>query len=267
MQTDLRIIHRLHELLAVQPPLVHDADTAVRLIAPRILKGISLSLNTSVGTPIGVRPTPTTDFTRPPDAVAAVSVDQLPRVLLADPGRSTLRALSPALLDDAGYRLVHARSVPEIYDSITAGMAGDLALINVRFHADSPGVIRALRDVGWARVIALTTVQNPVSMVVDAIKAGASGVLKIANIVPQITSPAVLLTMRELQVVRLVADGRSNKEIASRLSISALTVKNHLARIGRKMGAGDRAHIVALACRSGMIIDPDGSPYGVGSEN
>ena len=54
-------------------------------------------------------------------------------------------------------------------------------------------------------------------------------------------------------MVRLVADGWSNKAIASQLSLSALTVKNHLARIGRKFGVGDRAHIVAIACRGGVI--------------
>jgi len=42
------------------------------------------------------------------------------------------------------------------------------------------------------------------------------------------------LTSRELQIVRLVADGRINKAIGIHLSLSALTVKNHLARIGRK---------------------------------
>ena len=51
----------------------------------------------------------------------------------------------------------------------------------------------------------------------------------------------------------MVADGWSNKAIASQLSLSALTVKNHLARIGRKFGVGDRAHIVAIACRGGVI--------------
>jgi DNA-binding NarL/FixJ family response regulator len=50
-----------------------------------------------------------------------------------------------------------------------------------------------------------------------------------------------------------VADGRSNKEIATVMSLSALTVKNHLARIGRKLGTGDRAQIVAMACRDGVI--------------
>jgi DNA-binding CsgD family transcriptional regulator len=54
-------------------------------------------------------------------------------------------------------------------------------------------------------------------------------------------------------VIRLVADGRSNKWIGEQLSLSALTVKSHLARIGRKLGTGDRAHMVALAMRAGVI--------------
>ena len=148
---------------------------------------------------------------------------------------------------------------------LASGITGDLALVSLRFQMDSPGLIGVLRDCGWARVIALTTLQIPVSTVVDAIKQGASGVLRVIDCEPHRVLPAALLTLRELQVVRLVADGRSNKAIAVRLAISALTVKNHLARIGKKMGAGDRAQIVAIACRSGMIIDPDGSLYGVGA--
>ena len=61
------------------------------------------------------------------------------------------------------------------------------------------------------------------------------------------------LTRREIQVITQVAGGCSNKEIGTRLSLSALTVKNHLARIGRKLGTGDRAQLVALACRAGII--------------
>ena len=54
-------------------------------------------------------------------------------------------------------------------------------------------------------------------------------------------------------MLTLVADGYSNKDVGARMSLSALTVKNHLARIGRKLGAGDRAELVALACRAGII--------------
>jgi len=61
------------------------------------------------------------------------------------------------------------------------------------------------------------------------------------------------LSAREVEVLRLVADGRSNKEIGEELSLSAITVKSHLSRIGRKLGAGDRAQMVALAMRAGVI--------------
>jgi DNA-binding NarL/FixJ family response regulator len=58
---------------------------------------------------------------------------------------------------------------------------------------------------------------------------------------------------REVEVIRLVADGQSNKQIGEALSLSALTVKSHLARIARKLGTGDRAEMVALAMRAGVI--------------
>jgi DNA-binding NarL/FixJ family response regulator len=61
------------------------------------------------------------------------------------------------------------------------------------------------------------------------------------------------LSGREIEVLRLVADGRSNKAIGQAMGLSALTVKSHLARIARKLGTGDRAGMVAVAMRSGII--------------
>src|SRR5206468_4164931 len=61
------------------------------------------------------------------------------------------------------------------------------------------------------------------------------------------------LSGREVEVLKLVADGRSNKEIGETLGLSALTVKSHLARIARKLGTGDRAEMVAMAMRAGVI--------------
>jgi DNA-binding NarL/FixJ family response regulator len=61
------------------------------------------------------------------------------------------------------------------------------------------------------------------------------------------------LSARERDVLRLVADGCTNKEIGEKVDLSALTVKSHLARIARKLGTGDRAHMVALGIRSGVI--------------
>lgn len=49
------------------------------------------------------------------------------------------------------------------------------------------------------------------------------------------------LSGREVEVLRLVAEGQSNKAIGVAMGLSALTVKSHLARIARKLGTGDRA--------------------------
>ena len=61
------------------------------------------------------------------------------------------------------------------------------------------------------------------------------------------------LSAREVEVLRRVADGGSNKEIGDERSLSALTVKSHLVRIGRKLGTGDRAEMVAHAMRAGLV--------------
>jgi len=63
-------------------------------------------------------------------------------------------------------------------------------------------------------------------------------------------------TPREMQVVRLVARGRTNPEIATELDLAPATVKTHLARIGVKFGTGDRAGIVGTAIRRGYLRVP-----------
>ena len=61
------------------------------------------------------------------------------------------------------------------------------------------------------------------------------------------------LSEREIEVLRRVADGRSNREIGTELGLSALTVKSHLARISRKLGTGDRAQLVAISIRADLL--------------
>lgn len=61
------------------------------------------------------------------------------------------------------------------------------------------------------------------------------------------------LSDREVEVLRHVAAGRSNRAIGDAMGLSALTVKSHLARIARKLGTGDRAGMVATALRAHAI--------------
>lgn len=61
------------------------------------------------------------------------------------------------------------------------------------------------------------------------------------------------LTAREREVLRLVSEGNSNKEIAVRLTITERTVKYHVASIFNKLGADNRAQAVAVAARQGLL--------------
>ncbi len=62
------------------------------------------------------------------------------------------------------------------------------------------------------------------------------------------------LSRREREVLTLVAEGHSNREIAGQLHISENTVKNHVRRIMEKLGASSRTEAVALAARGGLLV-------------
>jgi DNA-binding NarL/FixJ family response regulator len=65
------------------------------------------------------------------------------------------------------------------------------------------------------------------------------------------------LTARELEVLRHVARGDNNREIADALHVSPLTAKTHVSRILMKLGARDRVQLVVTAYQSGLV-DPRG---------
>jgi DNA-binding NarL/FixJ family response regulator len=127
-----------------------------------------------------------------------------------------------------------------------------------------------------ARIIVLTTYSGDVQAL-RAIKAGAVGyMLKsmvrkdlldtiravhqgLRRIPPEIASEIVehvssdALTERELQVLRQIAAGNANKQIATQLGISDETVKGHVKNILAKLGANDRTHAAMIALKRGII--------------
>ena len=80
--------------------------------------------------------------------------------------------------------------------------------------------------------------------------------------IEDITTP---LTSKEVQILNHIAEGNTNKRIASLLGISEQTIKNHVSAILRKLNANDRAHAVFLALRNGWIsieVDNNGKHQG-----
>ena len=66
-------------------------------------------------------------------------------------------------------------------------------------------------------------------------------------------SPGAALSARELEVLRLVARGLSNKEIAAELGITTHTVKYHLAALLEKLGVRSRTEAVSFGVRNGLV--------------
>jgi DNA-binding NarL/FixJ family response regulator len=154
----------------------------------------------------------------------------------------------------------------------------DITLMDLRMpKVDGIAAIASIHEhFPEARIIVLTTSAGDVQAV-RAFKAGAVGYL-LKNLLrtelvetirsvhkghkrippevaQQIAEHAAddSITTRELEVLRLVAKGNSNKLIASDLNISEHTVKNHLKSILSKLNASDRTHAVMIALQRGFL--------------
>jgi DNA-binding CsgD family transcriptional regulator len=124
-----------------------------------------------------------------------------------------------------------------------------------------PDELRGLRALGWRRVVVVAPRSEAVRV---AIASGArSCVVPPLQPTPMSVAPPRpsrssmgspdALSEREVQVLQGVAEGLTNKQIGEELHLSALTVKSHLARIARKLGTGDRAEMVAIGIRQGLV--------------
>lgn len=166
-------------------------------------------------------------------------------------------------------RLLGARDVIEAASGAEARVRGhhdgqrDLVVIEGGL-SDGPALplLSELRQLGWRRVVLLTVRDDPYA-VRAAINAGVRCYVVTPEDDPAATAPVARLrprggspdelSAREVEVLQLVSEGRSNKDIGDALGLSALTVKSHLARIARKVGTGDRAEMVAHAMRAGLV--------------
>jgi DNA-binding NarL/FixJ family response regulator len=179
-------------------------------------------------------------------------------------------------LAGAGYGpVLHAAPADLATAAVRAG-PGDLAVVECGQPAAGAGcspAVAALRTAGWRHIVVIGSDARP-SSVVGALTTGAGAFLVSADPEPAARPAAAgtaaagprrpwtvvdaagreqLLTLREIQVVELAAEGLGNVEIGREMGLSALTVKSHLARMTRRLGARDRAHLVLLALRAGVL--------------
>ena len=137
-------------------------------------------------------------------------------------------------------------------------------------------MIKIREEFPSARIIVLTTYQGDIQAL-RAIRAGAAGYLlksmvrkELAGTIRSVHAgkrhiPAEIaaelaahvaddaLSPREIEVLRLVAMGNSNKQIAGQLTIVEETVKAHISNILSKLGANDRTHAVTIATTRGFL--------------
>lgn len=207
------------------------------------------------------------------------------RVLLADDQRVVREGLGTLLGLLDGIELVGTAADGEEAVALAAEHDPDVVLMDLRMpRVDGVEAIRRLAARGERpRAIALTTYADDAS-VLGALRAGARGYLTkdagaeqiraavqaVArgeaaldpavqhHVLAALTEPAASdlpdgLTPREAEVLRLIADGLTNAEIAERLVVSAATVKSLVNHIFAKAGVRDRAQAVVYAYSHGLV--------------
>ena len=170
-----------------------------------------------------------------PDEAVALSCDLHPDVVLMDlqfgtqqTGADATRRLRALEVPPAVLVLTNYDSDSDILGAVEAGASGYL-----------------LKDA-------------PPEELIAAIRAAAAGETALApaiagRLLARMRSPQPALSVREIEVLQLVADGSTNHEIATRLHISEATVKSHLVHIYTKLGVSSRTAAVASARGLGVL--------------
>lgn len=211
------------------------------------------------------------------------------RVLLAD-DQTLVRGAFALLVDSADdMEVVGEAGTGDEAVTLTRDLRPDVVLMDIRMPSTDgiEATRRIFADNGssGSKVLILTTFETDINVLrglragacgflpkdtrpdalLDAIRTVASGeallspgatraVITRALSRPDAPAPERLasLTAREREVLRLVAAGRSNQEIADELVVSPLTAKTHVGRILAKVGARDRVHLVIAAYEAGL---------------
>ena len=209
------------------------------------------------------------------------------RVLLVD-DHTLFRSGLRNLLQDEGFDVVEARSGEQAVEA-AAALAPDAVLMDLNMPGIS-GVeaTRRVKEAAPATPVVMLTVSADEQDVVDAVLAGACGYLlkdaaleeivgsiraavegaswvsprvatalldrvREANERAPVAAPAAKLTDREIEILRLIAEGKDNAEIGAALYISPRTVKNHISSLLAKLQIENRIQAAVYAVRTGLV--------------
>ncbi len=208
------------------------------------------------------------------------------RVLIADDQTLFRAGLARLLNEDPRVEVVGQAADGADAAKLAAKQKPDVVLMDLKMpKIDGIEATRQILEADpGVKVLILTTFETD-SQVIQALKAGASGyVLKdsspdaiVSSIVAVMSGEKVMasavanrvlemlsgtttpkefydgLTNREIEILKLLANGMANKQIAYRLKISEKTVRNHVSNTYEKLGIYDRSQAVLYAVRKGLV--------------
>ncbi len=203
------------------------------------------------------------------------------RVVLVDDHPIVRAGIAGMLAQSDGIEVVGEAANGVEAASLIERVNPDVVLLDLRMPVmDGPELIHTLRAEGNTVGILVLTTYDTDADILRATEAGANGYLLkdtslddlvraieatsagdtwlapsvAAQVMKSLRGPSSeKLSSRELDVLRLVADGFSNKEIASELHVSPATVKTHLIHVFRKLDVNDRTAAVTVALDRGIL--------------
>ena len=203
--------------------------------------------------------------------MALVTADRI-RVAIVDDHPVLRDGIASLLSREADMDVVAVGDSVTDAERIMSAEDSDVLLLDVRLGTQSGLTALRGKPGGGPAVVVLTAYDYP-QYAEAALRLGASGfVLKngpIADLLAAIRAAAagglhfdvrptqrLRLSQRELEVVRLVVEGRSNDEIAAHLGIASKTVESHLRRIFERVGVVSRTELATRALREGWLDLP-----------
>ena len=203
------------------------------------------------------------------------------RVLLADDHAVVRTGLRALLASDPAIEVI--AEVPKAEEAVERSRIGDVdvVLMDLRFAGDATAGVRAtarIRELADPPQVLVLTSHDTDGDIVGAIEAGACGYLLkdagpdellgavraaaagesalsptvAATLMGRLRNPRPVLTDREVEVLRAVSAGSTNRQVAASLHVSEPTVKTHLVHVFDKLGVTSRTAAVAKARELGL---------------